>query len=109
MAEVRSKYKKRRDFVCDRIASIPRIDCAAPKAGMFVMLDVRGVNTDGMQFAENLLEEQRVSVLPGEGFGRSTRGYVRLSLAQPLSYLEESMNRIERFVNASGVDAAGTS
>jgi arginine:pyruvate transaminase len=109
MAEVRSEYKKRRDFVCDRIASIPLLDCAKPEAGMFVMLDVRGLNTDGMAFAEDLLEEQRVSVLPGEGFGRSTRDYVRLSLAQPLSYLEESMNRIERFVNASGVDAAGTS
>jgi len=107
MAEVRSKYKKRRDFVCDRIASIPRLDCAVPKAGMFVMLDVRALDTDGLRFAEDLLEGQRVSVLPGEGFGRSTRDYVRLSLAQPLPYLEESMNRIERFVNLRGLDAAG--
>jgi bifunctional pyridoxal-dependent enzyme with beta-cystathionase and maltose regulon repressor activities len=43
--------------------------------------------------------------LPGAGFGLSTRDYVRLSLAQPLSCLEESMNRIERFVNARSVDA----
>jgi arginine:pyruvate transaminase len=109
MAEVRSEYKNRRDFVCDRIASIPLLDCAKPEAGMFVMLDVRGLNTDGMAFAEDLLEEQRVSVLPGAGFGSSTRDYVRLSLAQPLSCLEESMNRIERFANARGVDAAGAS
>ena len=107
MAEVRSKYKARRDFVCDRIASIPRMGCAAPIAGMFVMLDVRGLGTDGMRFAEDLLEAQRVSVLPGEGFGDSTRDYVRLSLAQPLPYLEEAMNRIERFVSAHGVDARG--
>jgi arginine:pyruvate transaminase len=109
MAEVRSEYKSRRDFVCDRIASIPLLDCSKPEAGMFVMLDVRGLNTDGMVFAEELLEEQRVSVLPGAGFGSSTRDYVRLSLAQPLSCLEESMNRIERFANARGVDAAGAS
>jgi arginine:pyruvate transaminase len=109
MAEVRSEYKERRDFVCDRIASTPLLGCATPDAGMFVMVDVSGLNTDGMRFAENLLEEQRVSVLPGEGFGRSTRDYVRLSLAQPLSCLEESMNRIERFVIARGVDAAGAS
>jgi arginine:pyruvate transaminase len=109
MAEVRSKYKKRRDFVCDRIGSIPLLDCATPKAGMFVMVDVRGLNTDGLQFAEDLLEAQRVSVLPGEGFGRSTRDYVRVSLAQPLPCLEEAMNRIERFVEASGVAAAGAS
>jgi arginine:pyruvate transaminase len=109
MAEVRSEYKNRRDFVCDRIASIPLLDCAKPEAGMFVMLDVHGLKTDGMAFAEDLLEEQRVSVLPGAGFGSSTRDYVRLSLAQPLSCLEESMNRIERFANARGVDAAGAS
>jgi arginine:pyruvate transaminase len=102
MAEVRAKYKARRDFVCDRIASIPLLDCTVPKAGMFVMLDVRGLGIDGMRFAEDLLKEQRVSVLPGEGFGRSTRDYVRLSLAQPLPCLEEAMNRIERFVAASG-------
>jgi arginine:pyruvate transaminase len=100
MAEVRSKYKKRRDFVCDRIEAIPQLDCTTPKAGMFVMLDVRGLNLDGVRFAEDLLEEQRVSVLPGAGFGRSTRDYVRLSLAQPLPCLEESMNRIERFVTS---------
>jgi arginine:pyruvate transaminase len=109
MAEVRSRYKRRRDFVCDRIASIPLLACSTPKAGMFVMVDVRGLNTDGMRFAEDLLEEQRVSVLPGEGFGRSTRGYVRLSLAQPLPCLEESMDRIERFVDARQADAAGVS
>jgi arginine:pyruvate transaminase len=106
MAEVRAKYKKRRDYVCDRIASIPRLDCAPPKAGMFVMLDVRGLDSDGMRFAEDLLEEQRVSVLPGEGFGRSTRDYVRLSLAQPLAYLEESMNRIEQFVASRSIASA---
>jgi len=105
MAEVRAEYKKRRDFVCDRIASIPGLDCATPKAGMFVMLDLRGLHTDGMRFSEALLEEQRVSVLPGAGFGQSTRDYVRLSLAQPLPYLEESLNRIERFVAARGADA----
>ncbi len=109
MAEVRSEYKNRRDFVCDRIASIPRLDCAKPEAGMFVMLDVRGLGTDGMRFAEDLLEKQRVSVLPGEGFGRSTRDYVRLSLAQPLECLEASMDRIERFVNSSDIVQAGGS
>jgi aspartate/methionine/tyrosine aminotransferase len=59
-----------------------------------------------MRFAEDLLEEQRVSVLPGAGFGRSTRDYVRLSLAQSLPCLEEAMNRIERFVNARGAASA---
>jgi arginine:pyruvate transaminase len=97
MGEVRAKYKKRRDFVCDRIASIPGIDCAAPKAGMFVMADTSGMGIDGSRFARELLEVQQVSVLPGEGFGESTRNYVRLSLAQSIEYLEESMNRIERF------------
>jgi len=100
MAEVRAKYKARRDFVCERIASIPRLDCTVPKAGMFVMVDVRGLGVDGLRFADALLEAQRVSVLPGAGFGQSTRDYVRLSLAQPLPYLDEAMNRIERFVKS---------
>jgi len=67
---------------------------------MFVMVDVRGLGVDGLRFADALLEAQRVSVLPGAGFGQSTRDYVRLSLAQPLPYLDEAMNRIERFVKS---------
>ncbi|HXV35939.1 MAG TPA: pyridoxal phosphate-dependent aminotransferase [Myxococcota bacterium] len=106
MAQVRAEYKQRRDLVCARIAAIPGLHCAPPKAGMFVMVDVSALGTDGVRFAEDLLEQQRVSVLPGAGFGESTRRYVRVSLAQPLAYLDAALQRIERFARARSAAVA---
>ena len=44
---------------------------------MFLMLDIRSTGLSGDAFARRLLEEEDVSVLPGEGFGPSAAGHVR--------------------------------
>ena len=62
------------------------------------MIDVTDVADDGFDFARRLLDDQRVSVLPGESFGEITRDYVRLSLTHPVEILEEAFNRIENFI-----------
>ena len=64
---------------------------------MFVMIhvDVAGIN--GLAFAENLLAEQGVSVLPGIGFGDCTEHYVRVSLAQPINILRPAFDRIAAY------------
>ena len=51
-------------------------------------------------FAERLLHEQHVAVVPGSTFGASGEGYVRASLATAYEDLEEALVRIERFVNS---------
>ena len=48
---------------------------------MFIMLDVRACGLPAAEFAERLLEEEDVSVLPTESFGPSGHGHVRISLA----------------------------
>lgn len=96
--EITQEYKKRRDYACERIRNIEGISCHVPSAGMFLMLDVSAVSNDGFEFARALLDNEGVSVLPGESFGQLTRGYVRLSLTHAVEVLEEAFNRIERFV-----------
>lgn len=98
MNQVRQEYKSRRDFVCQRLNSIARIRCKEPDAGMFVMADISAIAPDGKTFARQLLAAQKVSVLPGIGFGKSTEHYVRISLAQPIEVLSEALNRIEIFI-----------
>ena len=52
---------------------------------------------DGGEFARRLLEEQGVSVIPGEAFGPSTRDYVRIGLAQDRPVLKRACKRIRDF------------
>lgn len=53
-----------------------------PEAGMFALVDVRAVCASGEVFAGRLLEEKDVAVMPGESFGASLTGWLRLSLTQ---------------------------
>ncbi|MCV6604696.1 MAG: pyridoxal phosphate-dependent aminotransferase, partial [Porticoccaceae bacterium] len=100
MEEVRTEYKKRRDYVCQRVAQISRLSCPLPDAGMFVMVNISEVADDGQDFAHRLLEAQKVSVLPGIGFGEVTRNFVRISLAQPIEVLRPALDRIEAYIKS---------
>jgi len=92
---MRLEYRRRRDYALRRLDAIPELDCFRPRGGMFVMVDVTRVAEDGEAFARRLLDEARVSTLPGRGFGASTAGYVRLGLTHPVSTLEEVFDRME--------------
>ena len=50
------------------------------------------------EFATRLLEEQRVAVVPGDAFGASGEGYIRISYAYSLEALKEAVGRLEKFV-----------
>ncbi|WKD49161.1 pyridoxal phosphate-dependent aminotransferase [Microbulbifer spongiae] len=96
--QMRDAYKRRRDLIVARIGRIPGLNCYSPEAGMFVMVDVSEVAASGQEFAEALLDAERVSVLPGAPFGRSAVNHVRLTLAAEEAELTRALDRIERFV-----------
>jgi arginine:pyruvate transaminase len=54
-----------------------------PEGAMYVMVDVRGTGMTGTHFAEALLEEAQVAVMPGESFGAAAAGHVRVALTLP--------------------------
>ena len=105
--EMREEYKKRRDYVVAQINQIPGLSCHLPEAGMFVMVNVTAFDSDDVRFAENLLDAENVSVVPGSAFGASTRGHIRFSLVQPLQTLKEGCERLARF--AAQIDPASAS
>lgn len=94
---VREEYRQRRNYVCERVDSIVGLSCEVPAAGMFVMIHVDFIDASGLEFAQNLLADQGVSVLPGVGFGDCTADYVRVSLAQPVNVLRPAFDRIEKY------------
>ena len=54
------------------------------------------------EFAESLLQEEEVAVVPGSAFGPSGSGYVRLAYGTAYEKIEEALNRMERFMRRHG-------
>jgi arginine:pyruvate transaminase len=98
LAAYRNGFAARAALVVERANAIPGLAAAMPAGGMFVMLDCRGVEADDMRFAADLLEAEKVAVVPGSGFGAGGRGHVRISLTPDADTLAEAFDRIAGFV-----------
>jgi len=97
MRAIADEYRVRRDYALERIGRIAGLRANQPDAGMFIMLDVSKVAEDGLVFAEGLLANSGVSVLPGVAFGDTSRQFVRLSLTHPVHIMSKAFDRIERY------------
>lgn len=97
VASMRKEYRARRDFVLRKLSKVSRLACSRPRAGMFVMCDVSGTGMSGREFADQLLAAEQVSVVPGDAFGPSAAGFVRIGLAQNEVTLRKACKRIRRF------------
>ena len=96
-----AEYRKRRDFVVQRLRSISGVKIAEPKGAFYaypnIAVGFRNGITSALQFSERLLAEAHVAVVPGEAFG--TNEHVRISYATSMKELERGLDRIERFIS----------
>jgi aspartate aminotransferase len=95
-----AEYRKRRDFVVNRLRAIPGVKIAEPKGAFYAYPNIsvgfrNGIST-AMQFSERLLSEAHVAVVPGEAFG--TNEHVRISYATSMTELERGLDRIQQFI-----------
>jgi len=95
------EYRKRRDFVVARLNQIPGVTCALPEGAFYAYPDISGaLRATGIsstqQFAERLLAEAHVAVVPGEAFG--TPDYIRISYATSMAELERGLTRLHDFI-----------
>jgi aspartate aminotransferase len=92
-------YRERRDLAVRLFAEVPWIDMQAPDSGPYLWGDVRSLTLDTVAFAEALLEEKRVAVMPGEALG--VPGYIRLGyISDDVATLREGIRRIIEFGDA---------
>jgi aspartate aminotransferase len=96
-----AEYHKRRDFVVQRLRSIPGVKCAEPRGAFYaypnleVVLGKNGIDST-LILADRLLQESHVAVVPGEAFG--TDKHVRISYATSMTELERGLDRIHQFI-----------
>ena len=94
---MRQAYARRRGIVLDGLAALD-LPTGAPNGAFYAFPDVTSTGLDDETFAERLLREERVAVVPGSAFGASGRGHVRLCYAASDDRLVEAVDRIGRFV-----------
>jgi len=70
-----------------------------PQGAFYVFPSIRSTGMEDFEFAERLLDEEKVAVIPGSTFGDCGRGHVRMCYASPYNLLEEALERIGRFVS----------
>ncbi len=94
---MRSKYKRRRDFLVERLNGMG-IPCHLPRGSFYVFPDIRPSGKSSKDFATGLLESQNVALVPGTAFGEDGEGFVRASFASSYDNIIEACNRIERYL-----------
>jgi aspartate aminotransferase len=99
---MRNEYEKRRDYVYKRLADIDGIECGLPEGAFYAFPKISGlfggkVNSSD-DFSNQLLEEVKVAVVPGSGFGDDN--YVRISYATSMDKIVDGMDRIEKFCSS---------
>ncbi len=98
-----AEYRKRRDFVVERLRAIPGVKISEPKGAFYAYPNVSvafggsGIQS-AMQFAERLLAEAHVAVVPGEAFG--TAAHIRISYATSIEELRRGLDRLHQFIAA---------
>ena len=93
------KFQERRDFLYERISKIKLLKCQKPKATFYMFVDISGTNMNSIEFANELLEEQHIAVVPGETYGKNYSNYIRIAFTKDICVLSEACNKIEKFIN----------
>src|SRR6201997_3478999 len=108
LTRMNAAFKERRDFVVRALNALPGVSCLPGAGTFYAFADVSramaslGCRDDG-EFAEMLLNEAGVAVVPGSGFGAP--GHIRLSFACSLPTLEKALDRMARVLSARVVAA----
>jgi len=78
--EIAAPFKRRREIALNILQGFPNIPIIAPRGGMYLMLDIRKTGLSGIEFANRLLDERSIAVMPGESFGDSAAGHIRVAM-----------------------------
>ncbi|MDU4658692.1 pyridoxal phosphate-dependent aminotransferase [Clostridium butyricum] len=100
------EFERRRNFMVDRLSKIDGVSIIKPSGAFYIMVNISSYfNTtfkgeeikNSLDFSRLLLDEEKVAVIPGAGFGLDE--YIRLSYATSMDIIETGIDRIAMFIN----------
>ncbi|MGH3759218.1 pyridoxal phosphate-dependent aminotransferase [Actinophytocola sp.] len=97
-----AEYARRRDLVVSALDGLGGITCPAPDGTFYAFPDIRGAgHGESAEFAEWLLREAGVAIVPGPAFGPGGEGHMRLSFAVPATVLSDALERMTEALSSS--------
>lgn len=97
VAYMRDSYNERRRFLMHSFREMG-LECFEPFGAFYVFPCIKEFGMTSEEFANQLLEEENVAVVPGTAFGDCGEGFVRISYAYSLEKLKEALSRIDAFM-----------
>lgn len=92
-------YNQRRRFLLNSFKEMG-IDCFEPFGAFYVFPSIAKFGMTSEEFANRLLREQKLAVVPGTAFGECGEGFVRISYAYSIENLKQGMDRIRKFIES---------
>ena len=97
IARMREAYDQHRRFLVTRLREIG-MDCFEPYGAFYVFPSIKRFGMSSEEFANRLLREEKVAIVPGTAFGDCGEGFMRISYAYSIEDLKKALDRIEAFV-----------
>lgn len=93
-----NEYNVRRRFLVDGFNKLG-LTCFNPEGAFYVFPCIKSTGLTSEEFCEKLLYEKNVAVVPGNAFGESGEGFIRVSYAYSLNHIMQALSKIEEFIN----------
>lgn len=94
---MKSEYNRRRRYIVSGLRSLG-LDCFDPEGAFYVYPNISKFGMTSEEFAQRLLDEMGVAIVPGTAFGECGEGFARISYAYSVEHIAKALDRIERFV-----------
>ena len=98
--EMREKYDRRRKLLVSSLNEMG-LDCFEPHGAFYAFPAVASTGMNGDEFAEKLLHDQQVAVVPGSGFGIGGENHVRIAYCKSYEEIEIALERMQNFLESN--------
>lgn len=96
-AKIAEPFRRRREIALRLLADTNVVRAVPCDGAMYIMLDIRATKMSGEEFANALLDEEHIAVMPGESFGDAAAGHLRIAMTVADDKFESALRQLIRF------------
>ena len=100
--KMRGEYDMRRRYIVDELNKLG-LTCFEPEGAFYVFPSIQSTGMTSEEFCERLLKEKHVAVVPGNAFGDSGEGFIRISYCYSIKHITEAIKRMRTFLEENGL------
>ncbi len=107
--EIAAPFRRRREIAHTVLAGQNTVGLIPAQGAMYLMLDIRATGMTGDDFANAILDEEHIAVMPGESFGHAAAGHIRVAMTIADDAFETALRRLCRFAEVQAAKLASDS